>query len=113
MLSVLAARFTAPASCNRRYSSRRPLPSKGWSCNQPQFRVADAALVGFEALVRWPHPLRGLLMSDSFVPMAAESDLILQPGAWVPREAGLQQLIRARHSSAYFPSTSSRSTEPS
>jgi diguanylate cyclase (GGDEF)-like protein/PAS domain S-box-containing protein len=58
---------------------------------QPQFRVGDRGLVGFEALVRWHHPARGLLLPGEFIPVAEESDLIRDLGAWVVREVCRQQ----------------------
>jgi predicted signal transduction protein with EAL and GGDEF domain len=58
---------------------------------QPQFRVDDRRLVGFEALVRWRHPARGLLLPGEFIPVAEESDLIRDLGAWVVREVCRQQ----------------------
>ncbi|HUC04492.1 MAG TPA: bifunctional diguanylate cyclase/phosphodiesterase [Acidimicrobiales bacterium] len=54
---------------------------------QPIYRLEDGIAVGVEALVRWQHPERGLLFPDSFVPMAEESGLIVQLGAWILSEA--------------------------
>jgi diguanylate cyclase (GGDEF)-like protein len=50
---------------------------------QPQIRLADGTVAGLEALVRWRHPQRGLLMPDSFISLAEESGLILPIGALV------------------------------
>ncbi len=54
---------------------------------QPQVRSVDGALVGAEALIRWNHPERGLLMPDSFIPLAEQQRLMLPIGQWVLREA--------------------------
>jgi diguanylate cyclase (GGDEF)-like protein len=53
---------------------------------QPQARI-DGGITGFEALVRWKHPTRGLIPPDMFIPAAEESGLILWVGEWVLREA--------------------------
>jgi diguanylate cyclase (GGDEF)-like protein/PAS domain S-box-containing protein len=58
---------------------------------QPKVRLADGALVGAEALVRWAHPARGLLGPDGFVPVAEASDLIVALGDWMLCEVCRQQ----------------------
>ena len=53
---------------------------------QPQARTTGK-IIGFEALVRWQHPQRGLIDADVFVPSAEGSGLVMQLGEWVLREA--------------------------
>jgi predicted signal transduction protein with EAL and GGDEF domain len=60
---------------------------------QPIVELAGGRLIGFEALVRWQHPERGLLPPDSFINVAEETGLILPLGDWVLGEA-LRQLKR-------------------
>ena len=54
---------------------------------QPQMRIADRRLIGFEALIRWRHPGKGLLAPVVFIPLAEESGLIARIGEWVIGEA--------------------------
>ena len=54
---------------------------------QPQYGAATETISGFEALVRWQHPVRGLLMPDEFIPVAEETGLIERLDQWVLREA--------------------------
>jgi diguanylate cyclase (GGDEF)-like protein/PAS domain S-box-containing protein len=53
---------------------------------QPQALI-DGKIIGFEALIRWQHPSRGLIPPEVFVPLAEESGLIIPMGEWVLREA--------------------------
>ncbi|WP_270938890.1 putative bifunctional diguanylate cyclase/phosphodiesterase, partial [Falsiroseomonas oryzae] len=54
---------------------------------QPQRRLLDGSLIGFEALLRWPHETRGMIPPDEFIPLAEASGLIVPLGAWVIRTA--------------------------
>jgi diguanylate cyclase (GGDEF)-like protein len=54
---------------------------------QPVVNAASEDLVGFEALLRWSHPVRGLLPPADFLPLAEASGLICSIGEWVIREA--------------------------
>jgi len=54
---------------------------------QPLFEVATRRAVGLEALVRWQHPTRGFIAPSLFVPLAEESELILELGEFVLRTA--------------------------
>jgi EAL domain-containing protein (putative c-di-GMP-specific phosphodiesterase class I) len=60
---------------------------------QPQIRLSDGSIAGVEALIRWNHPIYGLLTPAAFLDIAEESPLILQLGAWVCDEA-CKQLAR-------------------
>ena len=62
---------------------------------QPIVDLASAKLLGFEALVRWRHPRRGLVAPSEFIPLAEQTGLIVPLGRWVIREA-VAQLARWR-----------------
>ncbi len=53
---------------------------------QPIVGLASGRIAGFEALVRWAHPSRGLLSPTDFIGMAEETGMIVSIGRWVLRE---------------------------
>ena len=63
---------------------------------QPIVRLSTGALSGFEALVRWRHPRRGLLTPDQFLPLCEEMGLMSELGALMMRQAGEQLAVWRR-----------------
>jgi diguanylate cyclase (GGDEF)-like protein/PAS domain S-box-containing protein len=49
--------------------------------------VASSEIIGFEALARWLHPVRGFVPPSDFIPLAEESGLIVEMGEWILRQA--------------------------
>jgi diguanylate cyclase (GGDEF)-like protein/PAS domain S-box-containing protein len=67
---------------------RRAIDRQEWTIHyQPIVDLQTRRLAGFEALARWRHPSRGLVMPDLFIPTAEETGLIRPLGMWVMREA--------------------------
>ncbi|MGU3414845.1 putative bifunctional diguanylate cyclase/phosphodiesterase [Enterobacteriaceae bacterium C34A] len=54
---------------------------------QPKCQAATGAITGFEALLRWEHPGKGLLAPDVFLPLAEKTGIIIPMGNWVINEA--------------------------
>lgn len=60
---------------------------------QPIYSIATGRVLGFEALMRWQHPQRGLVAPDNFIPMAEDSGLIIEASRWALEEV-CQMLTR-------------------
>jgi EAL domain-containing protein (putative c-di-GMP-specific phosphodiesterase class I) len=67
---------------------------------QPVIELESGSVEGFEALLRWQHPQRGMIPPLDFIPLAEETGLIVPIGRWVLREAA----GRARELQERFPS---------
>jgi diguanylate cyclase (GGDEF)-like protein len=62
---------------------------------QPRFSLLDGSMVGMEALVRWRHPMLGLVAPERFIPLAEETGIIEEIDAWVLEAA-------CRHAAAWL-----------
>jgi diguanylate cyclase (GGDEF)-like protein/PAS domain S-box-containing protein len=63
---------------------------------QPQIDFRQRRTIGMEALIRWHHPVHGLMTPDAFIPLAEETGMIVDLGEWVVDQA-LRQLASWRH----------------
>ncbi|PLC53101.1 hypothetical protein CR155_14980 [Pollutimonas nitritireducens] len=66
---------------------------------QAKVDAKSGGIIGAEALLRWHHPVRGLILPDAFIPAAERSGMIVQLGAWVLGEACRQ--LQAWHDQGY------------
>ncbi len=70
------------------YDLRRALEKNEFEVYyQPKLSIITRKILGFEALLRWRHPVRGLIGPDEIIPMAESTGLILAIGQWVLRTA--------------------------
>lgn len=58
---------------------------------QPKVNMRSGEVLGFEGLLRWQHPLNGMVMPGDFLPLVEQTDLIVELGEWVIEQA-LRQL---------------------
>jgi diguanylate cyclase (GGDEF)-like protein/PAS domain S-box-containing protein len=98
-----AYRFFEPAMASRAYAAIVLEAELAQALQAPQFelllmprvRLADSARAGVQALIRWRHPLRGLLPPESFASVAAERRLLPAIVTWALQEA--QRLVTGWH----------------
>jgi diguanylate cyclase len=57
---------------------------------QPKADVQNGVTIGMEALIRWRHPVKGMVSPQEFIPLAEETGLIIPIGKWVINEACTQ-----------------------
>ncbi len=63
---------------------------------QPTINLSDMSPTGVEALIRWQHPVRGIVQPDDFIPLLEETGLITEVGKWVLEEACAQGALWRR-----------------
>jgi diguanylate cyclase (GGDEF)-like protein/PAS domain S-box-containing protein len=98
MQYLVATRFTLAQEL--RHSLRHAELSMRY---QPIVNLETKEIVGFEALMRWEHPERGLISPDIFIPIAEQSDMILELGSFALREATQEASSWTPNESAALP----------
>ena len=66
---------------------REALENGEFSAYQPTINLHDMTPTGVEALIRWKHPVRGVVQPNDFIPLLEETGLITEVGKWVLQEA--------------------------
>ena len=70
---------------------------------QPQIDISKGTIAGFEALMRWKHPVRGYIPPSEFIPIAESSGLISKIGQWILKEAIFQSQLWLKNTGQDIP----------
>ncbi len=80
------------------YDLKLALPQAQFELHyQPQVELGVNRIIGFEALARWRHPKRGMILPGEFIPLAEDSGVIVELGEWVLRTACAAAVSWAEH----------------